>query len=113
MKKINPSTHYYRSSIYQFLELNQFAFVSSSGGNVSYEFNLECSLKSGTSPGCSGRKRRSGEKSTEISIGYKIETKTAEIEQFGSIVTVRDTNENGVASLKSNVLFTLFLLFQL
>ena len=99
--RIEPKTHG------RILKFYQFAFVS----NSSYEFNLECSLRAGANPGCSGRKRRSDEKSTSILIGYKVETISDEIEQFGNIVTLGNTAENGMITLTSSVLFLLILLF--
>ena len=98
--KIEPKTNG------RILKFFQFAFVS----NSSYEFNLECSLRAVANPGCSDRKRRSDEKSSSILIGYKVETISDEIEQFGNIVTVRDA-ENGMIISTSNVLFLLVLLF--
>ena len=87
------------------IRFNQFAFVSNSGVNDTYEFNLKCSLTVGQHPGCSGRKRRSTEDTTDVSIGYKIETPSANMEQIGNIVTVKKSTENGLKAMSIKVLF--------
>ena len=60
--------------------------------NLEYAFNLECSIKLGSSPSCTNHtmgRRSTDESAEEVTINYEIEAKTAEIEQFGNIVTMK------------------------
>ena len=61
---------------------------------LDYAFNLECSIKLGTSPGCTSNsmgRRSTDEDAKEITIQYEIGTKSAQMEQFGNIVTMKST----------------------